>query len=79
MMCSPCVGVYFFEFVSCTAFVVTGTLLVIFSLNVHTKVPHVNWNLTVGTRVIKGCRAQLLRVVTTGAIDCASVLLYLSR
>ncbi|XP_057707057.1 CKLF-like MARVEL transmembrane domain-containing protein 4 [Corythoichthys intestinalis] len=46
MMCSPCSGVYFFEFVSCTAFVVTGTLLVIFSLNLHTKVPHINWNLT---------------------------------
>ncbi|XP_077570002.1 CKLF-like MARVEL transmembrane domain-containing protein 4 [Stigmatopora nigra] len=46
MMCSPCSGVYFFEFVSCTAFVVTGTLLVIFSLSLHTKVPQVNWNLT---------------------------------
>ncbi|XP_077420815.1 CKLF-like MARVEL transmembrane domain-containing protein 4 [Vanacampus margaritifer] len=46
MMCSPCSGVYFFEFVSCTAFVVTGTLLVIFFLNLHTKVPHINWNLT---------------------------------
>ncbi|XP_054625866.1 CKLF-like MARVEL transmembrane domain-containing protein 4 isoform X1 [Dunckerocampus dactyliophorus] len=46
MMCSPCGGVYFFEFVSCSAFVVTGTLLVIFCLNLHTKVPHINWNLT---------------------------------
>ncbi|KAM9825885.1 CKLF-like MARVEL transmembrane domain-containing protein 4 [Syngnathus typhle] len=46
MMCSPCSGVYFFEFVSCTAFVVTGALLVIFSLSLHTKVPHINWNLT---------------------------------
>lgn len=46
MMCSPCGGVYFFEFVSCSAFVVTGVLLLIFSLNLHTKVLHVNWNLT---------------------------------
>ncbi|XP_041639443.1 CKLF-like MARVEL transmembrane domain-containing protein 4 [Cheilinus undulatus] len=46
MMCSPCGGVYFFEFVSCSAFVVTGVLLIIFTLNLHTKVPHVNWNLT---------------------------------
>uniref|UniRef100_A0A3Q3X589 MARVEL domain-containing protein n=1 Tax=Mola mola TaxID=94237 RepID=A0A3Q3X589_MOLML len=46
MMCSPCGGVYFFEFVSCSAFVVTGVLLVIFCLNLHTKVPHVNWSLT---------------------------------
>lgn len=49
MMCSPCGGVYFFEFVSCSAFVVTGVLLLIFSLNLHTKVPHVNWSLTVST------------------------------
>lgn len=49
MMCSPCGGVYFFEFVSCSAFVVTGVLLLIFSLNLHTKVPHINWSLTVGT------------------------------
>lgn len=49
MMCSPCGGVYFFEFVSCSAFVVTGVLLLIFCLNLHTKVPHVNWSLTVGT------------------------------
>ncbi|XP_068194546.1 CKLF-like MARVEL transmembrane domain-containing protein 4 [Antennarius striatus] len=46
MLCSPCGGVYFFEFVSCSAFVVTGVLLIIFSLNLHTKVPHVNWSLT---------------------------------
>ncbi|XP_034048211.1 CKLF-like MARVEL transmembrane domain-containing protein 4 [Thalassophryne amazonica] len=46
MMCSPCGGVYFFEFVSCSAFVVTGVLLLIFCLNLHTKVPHVNWSLT---------------------------------
>ncbi|XP_067258167.1 CKLF-like MARVEL transmembrane domain-containing protein 4 isoform X1 [Chanodichthys erythropterus] len=46
MMCSPCAGVYLFEFVSCSAFVVTGVLLLIFSLNLHTKVPHVNWSLT---------------------------------
>lgn len=46
MVCAPCGGVYFFEFVSCSAFVVTGVLLLIFSLNLHTKVPHVNWNLT---------------------------------
>ncbi|KAL0188752.1 hypothetical protein M9458_015851, partial [Cirrhinus mrigala] len=37
MMCSPCAGVYLFEFVSCSAFVVTGVLLLIFSLNLHTK------------------------------------------
>lgn len=49
MMCSPCGGVYFFEFVSCSAFVVTGVLLLIFCLNLHTKVPHVNWSLTVST------------------------------
>lgn len=46
MMCSPCGGVYFFEFVSCSAFVVTGVLLLIFCLNLHTKVPHINWSLT---------------------------------
>ncbi|XP_042584060.1 CKLF-like MARVEL transmembrane domain-containing protein 4 [Cyprinus carpio] len=46
MMCSPCAGVYLFEFVSCSAFVVTGVLLLIFSLNLHTKVPHINWSLT---------------------------------
>ncbi|XP_030575288.1 CKLF-like MARVEL transmembrane domain-containing protein 4 [Archocentrus centrarchus] len=46
MMCSPCGGVYFFEFVSCSAFVVTGVLLLIFCLNIHTKVPHINWSLT---------------------------------
>ncbi|XP_029353266.1 CKLF-like MARVEL transmembrane domain-containing protein 4 [Echeneis naucrates] len=46
MMCSPCGGVYFFEFVSCSAFVVTGVLLLIFCLNLHTKVHHVNWSMT---------------------------------
>ncbi|KAK2920095.1 CKLF-like MARVEL transmembrane domain-containing protein 4 [Channa argus] len=46
MMCSPCGGVYFFEFVSCSALVVTGVLLLIFSLNLHIKLPHVNWSLT---------------------------------
>ncbi|XP_008308162.1 CKLF-like MARVEL transmembrane domain-containing protein 4 [Cynoglossus semilaevis] len=46
MLCSPCGAVYFFEFVSCSAFVVTGVLLLIFTLSFHTKVPHVNWNLT---------------------------------
>ncbi|CAN9507263.1 unnamed protein product [Ophioblennius macclurei] len=46
MLCSPCGGVYFFEFVSCSAFVVTGVLLLIFCLNLHTKVPHINWSLT---------------------------------
>ncbi|XP_041048602.1 CKLF-like MARVEL transmembrane domain-containing protein 4 [Carcharodon carcharias] len=44
--CLPCGGLYFFEFVSCTAFVVTGVLLLMFSLNLHTKVPQINWNLT---------------------------------
>uniref|UniRef100_H3CVK6 CKLF-like MARVEL transmembrane domain containing 4 n=2 Tax=Tetraodon nigroviridis TaxID=99883 RepID=H3CVK6_TETNG len=46
MMCSPCGGVYFFEFVSCSAFVVTGVLLLIFCLNLHIRVPHINWSLT---------------------------------
>ncbi|XP_072574339.1 CKLF-like MARVEL transmembrane domain-containing protein 4 [Paramormyrops kingsleyae] len=46
MMCLPCGGVYFFEFVSCSTFVVTGVLLLLFSLNLHTKVTHINWNLT---------------------------------
>lgn len=45
-MCSPCEGVYFFEFVSCTALVVTLALLLIFCLSLHTKVPQINWNLT---------------------------------
>ncbi|XP_067905165.1 CKLF-like MARVEL transmembrane domain-containing protein 4 [Heterodontus francisci] len=44
--CLPCGALYFFEFVSCTAFVVTGVLLLMFSLNLHTKVPQINWNLT---------------------------------
>ncbi|KAJ7985945.1 hypothetical protein DPEC_G00345720 [Dallia pectoralis] len=46
MLCLPCGGVYFFEFVSCSAFVVTGVLLLVFCLNLHTKVPQVNWSLT---------------------------------
>ncbi|KAL4613591.1 CKLF-like MARVEL transmembrane domain-containing protein 4 [Arapaima gigas] len=46
MLCLPCGGVYFFEFVSCSAFVVTGVLLLAFSLNLHAKVPHINWTLT---------------------------------
>ncbi|XP_026071253.1 CKLF-like MARVEL transmembrane domain-containing protein 4 [Carassius auratus] len=46
MMCSPCAAVYLFEFVSCSAFIVTGVLLLIFGLNLHTKVPHINWSLT---------------------------------
>ncbi|RXM30101.1 CKLF-like MARVEL transmembrane domain-containing protein 4 [Acipenser ruthenus] len=37
MECSPCGGLYFFEFVSCSAFVITGVLLLVFSLNLHTK------------------------------------------
>ncbi|XP_059849274.1 CKLF-like MARVEL transmembrane domain-containing protein 4 isoform X1 [Hypanus sabinus] len=44
--CLPCGGLYLFEFVSCTTFVVTGVLLLMFSLNLHTKVPQINWNLT---------------------------------
>uniref|UniRef100_H3A7P5 CKLF like MARVEL transmembrane domain containing 4 n=2 Tax=Latimeria chalumnae TaxID=7897 RepID=H3A7P5_LATCH len=46
MVCSPCGGLYFFEFVSCSALVVTGVLLLIFCLNLHTRVPQINWNLT---------------------------------
>ncbi|XP_074865121.1 CKLF-like MARVEL transmembrane domain-containing protein 4 isoform X1 [Carettochelys insculpta] len=46
MECSPCEGLYFFEFVSCSAFVVTGALLLIFSLNLNTRIPQINWNLT---------------------------------
>ncbi|KAM7146881.1 CKLF-like MARVEL transmembrane domain-containing protein 4 [Macrochelys suwanniensis] len=46
MECSPCEGLYFFEFVSCSAFVVTGALLLMFSLNLHTRIPQINWNLT---------------------------------
>ncbi|KAJ7400635.1 hypothetical protein BTVI_103665 [Pitangus sulphuratus] len=47
MECSPCEGLYFFEFVSCSALVVTGALLLLFSLNLHTRIPQINWNLTV--------------------------------
>ncbi|XP_033897166.2 CKLF-like MARVEL transmembrane domain-containing protein 4 [Acipenser ruthenus] len=46
MECSPCGGLYFFEFVSCSAFVITGVLLLVFILNLHTKVPQINWSLT---------------------------------
>ncbi|XP_036391688.1 CKLF-like MARVEL transmembrane domain-containing protein 4 [Megalops cyprinoides] len=46
MLCLPCGGVYFYEFISCSAFIITGFLLLIYSLNLHTKVPHVNWSLT---------------------------------
>ncbi|XP_043937765.1 CKLF-like MARVEL transmembrane domain-containing protein 4 [Protopterus annectens] len=44
--CSPCGGLYFFEFVSCSAFAITGVLLVIFCVNFHMRVPQINWNLT---------------------------------
>ncbi|NXN94097.1 CKLF4 protein, partial [Rhinopomastus cyanomelas] len=46
MECSPCEGLYFFEFVSCSALVVTGVLLLMFSLSLHTRIPQINWNLT---------------------------------
>ncbi|NXU53186.1 CKLF4 protein, partial [Turnix velox] len=46
MECSLCEGLYFFEFVSCSALVVTGVLLLMFSLNLHTRIPQINWNLT---------------------------------
>uniref|UniRef100_A0A8D2JJD7 MARVEL domain-containing protein n=1 Tax=Sciurus vulgaris TaxID=55149 RepID=A0A8D2JJD7_SCIVU len=46
MECSTCEGLYFFEFVSCSAFVVTGVLLILFSLNLHMRIPQINWNLT---------------------------------
>ncbi|CAL1603734.1 unnamed protein product [Knipowitschia caucasica] len=46
MQCSPCGAIYFFEFVSCIACVVTSILLFIFCLSLHTKVPQINWNLT---------------------------------
>uniref|UniRef100_A0A8B9MPB2 CKLF like MARVEL transmembrane domain containing 4 n=1 Tax=Accipiter nisus TaxID=211598 RepID=A0A8B9MPB2_9AVES len=49
MECSPCEGLYFFEFVSCSALVVTGVLLLMFSLNLHTRIPQINWNLTVSS------------------------------
>ncbi|KAF2975801.1 hypothetical protein EK904_011055 [Melospiza melodia maxima] len=58
MECSPCEGLYFFEFVSCSALVVTGALLILFSLSLHTRIPQINWNLTGDLRVWypKGCR-----------------------
>ncbi|XP_037371717.1 CKLF-like MARVEL transmembrane domain-containing protein 4 [Talpa occidentalis] len=46
MECAPCEGLYFFEFVSCSALVVTGVLLILFSLNLHMRIPQINWNLT---------------------------------
>ncbi|XP_044289834.1 CKLF-like MARVEL transmembrane domain-containing protein 4, partial [Varanus komodoensis] len=46
MECSPCEGLYFFEFVSCSASVVTGVLLLMFSLNLHARIPQINWNIT---------------------------------
>ncbi|XP_048371154.1 CKLF-like MARVEL transmembrane domain-containing protein 4 isoform X2 [Sphaerodactylus townsendi] len=46
MECSPCEGLYFFEFVSCSASVVTGVLLLMFSLNLHTRIPQINWKIT---------------------------------
>ncbi|XP_028595520.1 CKLF-like MARVEL transmembrane domain-containing protein 4 [Lacerta agilis] len=46
MVCSPCEGLYFFEFVSCSASVVTGVLLLMFSLNLHARIPQINWNIT---------------------------------
>ncbi|XP_026883415.2 CKLF-like MARVEL transmembrane domain-containing protein 4 [Electrophorus electricus] len=46
MTCSPCSAIYLFEFVSCSTFIVTGVFLLIFGLNLHTKVPQVNWSLT---------------------------------
>lgn len=47
MMCSPCAGVYLFEFVSCSSFVVTGLLLLLFILNLHSKLTPINWSLVV--------------------------------
>ncbi|KAF5889274.1 CKLF-like MARVEL transmembrane domain-containing protein 4, partial [Clarias magur] len=44
MMCSPCAGVYLFEFVSCSSFVVTGLFLLILILNLHTRLTHINWS-----------------------------------
>ncbi|KAG9341358.1 hypothetical protein JZ751_019464 [Albula glossodonta] len=49
MLCLPCGGVYFFEFVSCSALIVTSILLLVFSLNLHTKVPHDLVNSTAST------------------------------
>uniref|UniRef100_A0A8D0BWW8 CKLF like MARVEL transmembrane domain containing 4 n=1 Tax=Salvator merianae TaxID=96440 RepID=A0A8D0BWW8_SALMN len=46
MECAPCEGLYFFEFVSCSALVVTGVVLLMFSLNLHTRIPQINWNIT---------------------------------
>ncbi|KAJ8252380.1 hypothetical protein COCON_G00216920 [Conger conger] len=46
MQCLPCGSVYFFEFVSCSAFFLTSGLLLVFSLSIDSKVPHINWSLT---------------------------------
>lgn len=67
MLCSPCGGVYFFEFVSCTAFVVTGVLLLIFCLNLHTKVPHVNWNLT---DLVNTCASAVFFALSSLVLAC---------
>lgn len=56
MECSPCEGLYFFEFVSCSALVVTGALLLLFSLNLHTRIPQINWNLTVSSFEFSPCQ-----------------------
>lgn len=69
MMCSPCGGIYFFEFVSCSAFVVTGVLLLIFSLNLHTKVPHINWNLTDLVNTVVSTFFFLLASIVLAAVN----------
>uniref|UniRef100_A0A2D4HDS4 MARVEL domain-containing protein n=3 Tax=Micrurus lemniscatus lemniscatus TaxID=129467 RepID=A0A2D4HDS4_MICLE len=46
MECSPCEGLYFFEFVSCSALVVTGVLLLMFSLNLNSSIQQINWDTT---------------------------------
>ncbi|XP_048828074.1 CKLF-like MARVEL transmembrane domain-containing protein 4 [Brienomyrus brachyistius] len=43
MTCLPCSSIYFFEFISCSAFLSTCALLLIFSLNLNTKISHINW------------------------------------
>ncbi|XP_072492029.1 CKLF-like MARVEL transmembrane domain-containing protein 4 isoform X2 [Notamacropus eugenii] len=64
MECSPCEGLYFFEFVSCSAFVITGVLLLMFSLNLHTRIPQINWNIT----VLTGCIAHDQSLITRDAV-----------
>ncbi|XP_058237719.1 CKLF-like MARVEL transmembrane domain-containing protein 4 isoform X2 [Hemibagrus wyckioides] len=61
MMCSPCAGVYLFEFVSCSSFVVTGLLLLLFILNLHNKLTHIKWSI-----VIFGFVVMLVYGVNTG-------------